>query len=326
MKILDARSVADALPYPALVEALREAFRLGESPPPRHHHSIPSTGAAATLLLMPAWSAAGAPPPRHLALKVVTVFPENGRMGLPAVMGSVLLFSAGTGEPLAMMEGGELTARRTAAASALAASYLARPDAETLLVVGTGRMAPHLVRAHRGVRRLSRVLVWGRNPERAREVVRLLEEEPGPGPLLQLSAVDRLEDAVPGAHVISCATLSTEPLVRGEWLSPGVHLDLVGAYTPAMREVDAEAVRRSGVWVDTREGAAAEAGDLLQAATEGAFGLDSIRADLFQLCQGESPGRVIPGEITLFKSVGSAIEDLAAAQLAFAAGGGDSRG
>lgn len=326
MKILDTRTVAAALPYPALVEALLQAFLQGEPPPPRHHHSLPSSGTPGTLLLMPAWSPEGAPPPRHLALKVVTVFPGNGTLGLPAVMGSVLLFSATTGEPLAMMEGGELTARRTAAASALAASYLARPDAGTLLMVGTGRMAPHLVRAHRGVRPLSRVLVWGRSPERARAVVRQLEEDPGPGPLSQVSVVDRLHDAVPAADVISCATLSTEPLVRGEWLRPGTHLDLVGAYTPTMRECDAEAVRRSAVWVDTREGAASEAGDLLLAATEGLFSLDSIRGDLFQLSRGEAPGRITPEEITLFKSVGTAIEDLAAARLAFAAGDGKSPG
>jgi alanine dehydrogenase len=319
MKILDARTVAAALPYPALVGGLREAFRHGESPPSRHHHPLPSTGTAGTLLLMPAWSPPGAPEPRYVALKVVTVFTENGALGLPAVMGSVLLFSATTGEPLAMMEGGELTARRTAAASALAASYLARPDADTMLMVGTGRMAPHLVRAHRGVRPLSRVLVWGRSPEKAREVVRQLEEDPGPGPLLEVSAVDSLPEAVPAADLISCATLSTEPLVLGKWLRPGSHLDLVGAYTPTMRECDAEAVRRSTVWVDTREGAAAEAGDLLQAAAEGAFSPDSIRGDLFQLCRGEVAGRLDPGEITLFKSVGTAIEDLAAARLALAA-------
>lgn len=316
MRILDAEAVAAALPYPALVEALRAAFRTGAHPPPRQHLTVPGPGSPGHLLLMPAWDGPGAGPSRQLALKVVTVFPDNAARSLPSVMASVLLASAETGEPLAFLEGSELTARRTAAASALAASFLAREDAGTLLIVGTGRMAPHLVRAHRGVRPLGRILVWGRSLDRARELVRALEGDPGPGVLEELRVVETLGEGVEQADLVSCATLSREPLVRGEWLRPGTHLDLVGAYTPQMRETDGEAVRRAEVWVDTVEGARSEAGDLLNAEAEGAFTFGRIRGDLFQLCRGEAPGRTDKGQVTLFKSVGTALEDLAAARLA----------
>jgi alanine dehydrogenase len=313
MRHLDAAALAALLPPADLVEALRAGFRSGCTLPVRHHHTIPMEGEPnAMLLLMPAWTAGG-----YLGVKVSTVFPGNGRRGLGAVQGSYVLASARTGVALASMDGLELTLRRTAAASALAASRLARDDASRLLVVGTGNLAPHLARAHAAVRAIERVGVWGRDPAKSAAVAERLRGEG-----FDARAEPDLEAAARAADVISCATLSEQPLIRGAWLRPGTHLDLVGAFTPRMRESDEEAVRRAAVFVDTREGAQGEAGDLIQAIEAGAFAWERVRADLFELCRGEHPGRRDQREITLFKSVGTALEDLFAAVLAWERSGG----
>lgn len=308
LPFLDAAAVRDATPWPALVGALREAFREGCVLPPRHHHTLKVPGGPdATLLLMPAWR-----PGAALGVKVVNVFPGNGERGLPAVSGVYLLFSAATGEPVALLDGAELTARRTAAASALAATFLARPDARRMVVVGTGRLAPELVAAHASVRPVREVLVWGRDRSKATALAARLGERTG----LAAEAAADLEAAVRGADIVSCATTSASPLVRGAWLAAGAHLDLVGGFTPAMREADDEAVRRARVWVDTLDGATREAGDIVQPLRNGALAADAIAGDLFGLCRGSAGGRADPKEITLFKSVGTALEDLAAAVLA----------
>ena len=321
MDHFDATRVAALLPYPALIEALREAFRAEATVPPRHHHTVETANSVpATLLLMPAWGPGG-----PLVVKIVTVFPENGTVGLPAVLGSVLVLEENTGRPLALLDGGELTARRTAAASALAADLLARPGPLDLLVVGTGRVARELARAHPVVRPVRSITVWGRSPERARAVADEIRDEwaggeaPGQastGVLPGIRATTDLREAVERATLISCATLSSAPLVQGEWLRPGAHLDLVGAFSPTMRETDAAAVGRSRVFVDTRHGARKEGGDLLRAEAEGSFSFDAVAGDLRDLCLGLVPGRQGGREITLFKSVGTALEDLAAARLA----------
>ncbi|HUH08146.1 MAG TPA: ornithine cyclodeaminase family protein, partial [Egibacteraceae bacterium] len=253
MRHLDAAALAALLPPADLIEALRAGFRSGCTLPVRHHHTIPRSGEPdALLLLMPAWTDGGC-----LGVKISTVFPGNGARGLGAVQGSYVLSSAKTGVAMASMDGLELTLRRTAAASALAASYLAREDAARLLVVGTGNLAPHLARAHAAVRGVARVGVWGRDPAKAAAVAARLRSEG-----FDACAEPDLEAAARAADVISCATLSEQPLIRGAWLRPGTHLDLVGAFTPRMRESDDEAVRRAEVFVDTREGAESEAGDL----------------------------------------------------------------
>lgn len=312
MELFDASRVAALLPYAALIEALRGAFRAGATVPPRHHHTVEVGGATpATLLLMPAWG-----PGSPLVVKIVSVFPGNGAVGLPAVMGSVLVLEENTGQPLALLDGGELTARRTAAASALAADLLVPPGPVDLLLVGTGRVARELARAHAVVRPLRSITVWGRTPERASKLADEIQDEWAGGAAPEIRATADLQGAVEGATLISCATLSSAPLVRGEWLRPGAHLDLVGAFTPTMRETDAAAVGRSTVFVDTREGAQKEGGDLLRAEAEGTFRMDEVAGDLRELCLGSVPGRRDPGEITLFKSVGTAMEDLAAARLA----------
>ena len=204
-------------------------------------------------------------------------------------------------------------ARRTAAASALAADYLAREDARHLLVVGTGRLSRNLAAAHASVRPLSRVSVWGRDPEKAQAVADEIAEELD---ILAQPASD-LEATVRDADIVSCATLSETPLVQGAWLKPGSHLDLVGAFKPTMRESDDEAVSRARVFVDTREGAMKEGGDIVRALASGALEEDGIEADLFDLARGTHAVLRQSDDITLFKSVGAALEDLAGAILAF---------
>jgi alanine dehydrogenase len=275
--------------------------------PQRHHHTIPVPGAQeGTLLIMPAWQTG-----RHVGIKLLTVFPDNAARSKASVMGQYLLLDGKTGEPLALLDGPALTARRTAAASALAASYLARPDCERLLMVGTGALAAHLIEAHAAVRPIRNVLVWGRNPEKAARLAQRLTRR-----TLKVTATADLRGAVNGAHIICCATLAEEPILRGHWLPLGVHIDLVGGFTPAMREADDDVMRRARIFVDTREGALAEAGDIVTPIAEGVLSADDIAGDLFELARGERGGRRFHDQITLFKSVGAALEDLAAAKLA----------
>ncbi len=306
MRIVSAAEVERALDYGALIARLREAFRIGCEAPLRSHHTIPrGNDPAATLLLMPAWRRGG-----PIGVKQVTVFPGNAERGLSAVMAAYLLLDGETGALVALIDGLALTVRRTACASALAADYLAREDAERLLMVGAGNLAPDLVRAHATVRPIVEVRIWNRHPERAARLAETLADDG-----IDATAVDDLEAAARWADIVSCATLTTAPLIRGEWLAPGAHLDLVGAFTPDMREADDEAVRRARIFVDTREGALNEAGDIVAPIARGVISEGDIQADLGELTRHEREGRGGADEITLFKSVGAALEDLAAAEL-----------
>jgi ornithine cyclodeaminase len=287
--------------------ALDDAFAGDVVAPPRAHHDIHVPGDdAATILLMPAWI-----PGRSLGVKIATVFPDNAKRSLPAVFASYFLMSAKTGEPVAVLDGTELTLRRTAAASALASSYLSRKDARRLLMVGTGNLAPHLVRAHATARPIEEVVVWGRRPEAAESLVELLD-----GEAFTVVATSDLDAAIAEADIISCATLASAPLIRGALLEPGQHLDLVGAFRPDMAEADTDSVSRSEVYVDTRSGALAEAGDILQAIDAGVIAESDIIGELAELASGGISGRTNDRSITMFKSVGTALEDLAAAELA----------
>lgn len=308
MRFMSASEVEAVLETEPLVEQLRQMFRAGATVPARHHHTVPVPGGAdATLLLMPAWQDG-----RYRGVKIVTVFPDNAAQGLPAVMGAYALLSARTGEPLALIDGRMLTLRRTACASALAAKYLARQDAQRLLMVGTGQLAPHLILAHARVRPIREALVWGRDPAKAERLARSLD-----GRSLRVRSTRDLEGAVRGADVISCATLSKAPLVRGDWLQPGQHVDLVGGFTPDMREADDIAIDRARIFVDTYAGALKEAGDIVQPIASGVITEKSVAGDLAELTQGRVAGRRFYDQITLFKSVGTALEDLAAAILMF---------
>jgi ornithine cyclodeaminase len=324
VKILSAAEVDSALDDLALIDRLDALFRAGCEMPVRHHHRIAEPlgpgSADAMLLLMPAWTRG---PSSHLGIKVVTVFPDNGRRSLPSIYGQYLLLDGTTGQTVAMLDGTMLTKRRTACASGLASRYLSRADARRLLMIGTGALAPQLIRVHAKVRPIEEVAIWGRRPEQAARLARELSASL-PQALarpISVRAVGDRRQAVGEADIISCATLSTTPLVEGGWLREGQHLDLVGAYTPQMRESDDEAVRRARVYVDTRAGALKEGGDVVQPLANGTIGENDVIADLYELSRAQRSGRA-PGDatsITLFKSVGAALEDLAAAELAVTA-------
>ena len=307
MQILNQVETTTHLGFEALVPALHRMFVQGCQVPLRHSHTIDdSRGAAGTLLLMPAWQ-----PGQRLGVKTVSIFPNNHEKHLPGLHSTYLLFDATTGAPIAMLDGDVITSRRTAAASALAATRLSRPDAKTLLIVGSGRVAELLAHAYRSVRPIETVLVWNvRAPSATRLVDRLCEQG------ISARHVTDLQDAVRAADIVTCATLSDTPLIQGEWLQPGTHLDLIGSFTPTMRETDAVCFERATVFVDTDE-ALAKSGDILQAIEAGRFSPAALGATLTQLCRGEHPGRTSASEITLFKSVGTALEDLAAASLAW---------
>ncbi|PZO82371.1 MAG: ornithine cyclodeaminase family protein [Mesorhizobium amorphae] len=305
---VSAEEVDRSLSFERLVEVLREAFREGAVQPVRHHHTIERVGAApTTLLLMPAWNDFSRNPQGYAGVKIVSVSPDNGAKDLPAVMGVYLLLHGETGAPLALIDGQRLTLWRTAAASALAASYLARADASRLLVIGAGALAPFLARAHASVRPIREIRIWNRTHAKAEA---LAAELAGEGHAAE--ATDDLDAALGWADIVSSATISAEPLVKGARLAPGAHVDLVGAFTPTLRESDDAAISRARVFVDVRESAAKEAGDIVQALRTGALTPDAIQADLYDLCRGRHAGRASADEITLFKSVGAAIEDLAA--------------
>lgn len=310
MLTISAGEVDRALTFPGLVETLRIAFREGAVQPVRHHHTIERpTGAASTLLLMPAWTDFNAAHGSggHIGVKIVTVSPDNNKIQKPAVMGLYLLLDGVTGEPQALIDGPRLTQWRTACASALAASYLAREDASKLLVVGAGALSPFLARAHSVVRPIRQIKIWNRTQANAEKVAAELRAEGFPA-----ETAGDLDAALGEADIVSTATISTTPLVKGAMLKPGAHVDLVGGFTPMMRESDDEAIRRARVYVDTRAGATKEAGDIVQPLASGVLSKDAIVADLHELARGEKKGRESADEITLFKSVGAALEDLAA--------------
>jgi alanine dehydrogenase len=306
VQIIDAATVVTRLTPAALVSALERMFRDGCTAPLRHHHTVPVPGEPdGTLLLMPAWRAGA-----YIGIKLVTIFPGNSRRHLPAVSAAYVVADADTGAVQAMIDGGELTARRTAATSALAARYLARADAQSLLIVGTGRIARQLAQFHVALRPgLKTVRVWGRSAEHAAALAAELRSGG-----IEANVAAGLPAAVAEADIISAATLAAEPLIHGGWVRPGTHVDLVGGYTPGMREADDVLIAKARVFVDTRAGALHEAGDIVAPIASGALQADAVY-DLHDLCRGVQPGRRRDDEITVFKSVGAALEDLAAAIL-----------
>lgn len=309
MRVIDADSVHRLLDYAPLIDALAAAHR--EAPPLIGRSLlVPPEGAGRAgegFLVLPAWAHG-----RAFGVKMVTILPGNAELadGPPSVQATYQLFEGRTGQPVAVLDGTALTLRKTAADSGLGAQLLARPDVRTLLMVGSGALAPHLIGAHLAVRpSLERVLVWNRSAPRRD---RLLADLSARGIAAEES--DDLEAGVRAADVISVATMATEPLVRGAWLQPGTHLDLVGAYQPTMRESDDEAVRRARIHVDYRGSTVEESGDLTQPLASGVIGEADILGDLFDLCQGRAPGRRTPEEITLYKNGGGSHLDLFSAE------------
>jgi ornithine cyclodeaminase/alanine dehydrogenase-like protein (mu-crystallin family) len=307
MRFVSAEQVRRALGLGALADAIADMLLAHATAPLRHVHALSATD---TLLLMPAWADGDA---AALGVKLVTVMPGNRDRDRPTVNAIYVLLDRVTGEPLAVIDGEALTLCRTAAASLLAARYLARADARNVLVVGTGRLAPYMARAHCHGRDVTRLRIWGRNGVGAQTLAQMLRDEGLPA-----QAVDDLEQSVREADIVSCATTATAPVVRGAWLSPGCHLDLVGGFRRSMREADDAAVSRARVYVDTYAGALSEAADIVDPIERGVIARSDVRGELAQLVSGAAVGRTAPGDITLFKSVGTAIEDLAAARLLLA--------
>lgn len=312
MKHFDAAATRGSLRFERLLPALRNAFAADAQVPPRHVHTVAAGGAApGTVLIMPAWSDAG-----FLGIKTINIFPGNGALGLPGLHATYVLYDAHTGVPLAMMDGNEITAHRTAAASALGADFLARRDARRLLVLGTGRIARLLPAAHASVRAIDTVQVWNHRAQGAEALAAQWRSEGW-----NAQAAPDLEAAVRAADIVCCATLATAPLVHGAWLAPGSHLDLIGSFTPAMREADPQCFAGARTFVDTDE-ALTKAGDLLDAIAAGTLRAEDVQGTLSALCRGERVGRHSGAERTVFKAVGSALEDLAAATLVWQARGG----
>lgn len=304
MLIIDADRIKKHLDWQGTINSLERFFGESCNVPKRQHHTISlSNQPNATMLVMPAWIAG-----KYSGVKLVNVYPGNTGKGLPTILGTYLLMNGATGEVIAQLDGAELTARRTVCASALASKYLSRENASCQLIVGSGRLARYLGFAHGAVRSLKKILIWARNSDKALEVADLYRKAG-----FDCAVTDDLESGCASADIISCATMSSEPLVYGKWLSPGTHIDLIGGFKPEMRESDDQVVARSKLFVDTRVGALSEAGDLLIPMANGLIGRDDIAAELSELISAQHPGRTSDHEITLFKSVGTAVEDLAAA-------------
>lgn len=292
--------------FSKLVAALKKGFASPEIlVPQRHHHDFPNPemGVDSTLLLMPAWN-----PSKEAGVKIATVSPENGRFGLPSIQAIYVLMDALNGTAKAILQAKSLTTKRTAAASALASSFLSRKDATAMLMIGTGALSTNLIRAHASVRPIKNVFVWGRNTEKAQAICDALKDE-----IFDCEVVDTIERKIGEVDIVSCATLSKNPLVFGKYLKPGQHIDLVGAYKRDMREADDETMAKAAVFVDTFQGGLKESGDIVIPVKNGTLTEADIKGDFFGLCSGKIKGRIHSEEITVFKSVGHALEDLVAA-------------
>ncbi|MBN7817728.1 ornithine cyclodeaminase family protein [Algoriphagus pacificus] len=307
MLIIPDAEIIQLLDYKKLIEALREIFQTDYTMPVRHHHFYKTAeGDENTLILMPVWNS------QFMGMKQVTVAQANASKNMPSIFAQYILSDATTGQPLAMMNATELTARRTACTSALAASFLCKEDAENLLIVGGGKVAQHLIQAHLAVRNFKKVSVWMRNPSKLEAFIASLKEQGIPA-----EAVTNLEESARQADLISCATLSKTPIIKGEWIKPGTYMDMIGSHKPDTRETDDDAIRKSSIFVDSRAGALHETGELALPIAAGIISEKDVKADIVELVKGIHPGRTSAQEITLFKSAGLAIEDLAAALLVY---------
>ena len=299
MEIIGKEKIEELLDYPSLVSALKEGFKSDIIAPIRHHHDFknPKECVDSTLLLMPAWQES-----EVLGVKLVTVSPNNTKYDLPAINGLYILFDAHKGGVEALLDGKALTTKRTAAASALASSYLSRKDSSSMLMIGTGDLSSELILAHASVRDIKKVYVWGRTLKKSSKIVDKLKDR------FDIEAVEKIEDVISKVDIISCATLSNEPLVFGKFLREGQHIDLVGSYKPSMRESDDEVMKKADIYIDTNT-ALKESGDLKNVSE------NDVMANLHELCKNEHSGRENDKQITLFKSVGHALEDLVGAKL-----------
>ncbi len=302
MRVIDGADLARLTPYPLLADALRRGLRGVQSPPRTH---LDPTGQGDALLLMPAWRAGGL-----IGVKLVTVYPGNAARGEPAVAAAYAAFDHADGRLLALLDGTVLTVRRTAAAAALAALLLARPGARCLLVCGTGALAPELARAHAAlIPALAHILIWGRNETKARALAAALAAEGLPaGPASDLEA------ALAQADIVAAATTATRPFLRAAAIRPGMHLGLIGAFTPAMSEAEPALLARARLFADDRDAVLAKGGEMVQAIAAGLIAPAAIEADLAGLVS--APPVRAAEDVTVFKSVGFAGLDLVAAEVA----------
>jgi alanine dehydrogenase len=311
MLVLNSEQIRSLVSMPHLIECLKSAFGAAYTAPARQVLSLPGGEGTRVLLCMPAFEPSGGG-----AIKVSTVFPDNPAKGLPAVQGAIVVFSE-TGAPIALLDSAVVTRLRTGAASALASTFLSRHDSVHLVIIGTGPLAPHMAVAHCAVRPISRISVCGRRAERAvatMEAIRSLV-----GPEIQVHISDSTEAAIVTADIVCCATSSAAPVLAGKWLKPGTFVDLVGGFSPLKREADDDVMLRSRIFVDTFEGALNEAGDIIDPLKRGIIDRPRIEGELADLVCGRSRGRVDADEIIVFKSVGTAIEDLATTRVILAA-------
>ncbi len=292
--------------FSELIQELKHGFSNNKMIiPMRHHHDFPNpeVNADSTLLLMPAWN-----PSNDAGVKIVTVSPENGQFNLPSIQGTYIYFDAVKGTIKAILEAKSLTVKRTAAASALASSYLSRKDSNSMLMIGTGALSINLIKAHTSIRPIKNVFIWGRHFEKAQTIASALKNEN-----FSIEAIKTIEEKISEVDIISCATLSKTPLVFGKYLKAGQHIDLVGAYKKDMREADDETIIKASIFLDTYQGGLKESGDIAIPIENGILKKEAIKADLFELASEKKQGRHSNGEITVFKSVGHALEDLVAA-------------
>ena len=306
------REVAGLLPMPDCIDAMADAFRqlaIGDARLPlRQVVSLPNS--RNLLALMPGQLGLNARDRSAVGAKVITVFPGNDATPLDSHLGVVLLFEAEMGRLLAIIDASSITAIRTAAVSGVATKLLSNPDAGDLGLLGAGVQAMTHLEAMRAVRSIRRVRVWSRTDERGARFADKARQRLG----MAVEVAESAEACVRGADIICTVTASHEPVLRGSWVADGAHINAVGSALPAARELDTAIVTRSHLYVDRRESALAEAGDILIPIAEGAFNADHIRGDLGEVLMGAVAGRESRGDVTLFKSLGLAIEDLAAAR------------
>lgn len=310
--VLNHTEVEQLLPMPECIAAMEAAFTSfarGESQQPLRTIFRPSK-VNGVMAMMPAFRAGESP---LFGLKAICVFPGNAALGKDAHQGGVMLFNGTTGELMALVNASAITAIRTAAVSALATRLLAREDASDLAIIGAGVQArPHLI-AISGIRNLKRIRIAAQHFDSAEK----LAVEMQPQFSFPIEPVETAEAAARNAEIIVTATTSRQPVVKREWISDGAHINAIGTFSPKAREIDTATMVDATLFVDARESALNEAGDYLLAAKEGAIGPAHIRAELGEVLIGVQPGRTSPDQITLFKSLGLAIEDLAAAAHAY---------
>jgi 1-pyrroline-2-carboxylate reductase [NAD(P)H] len=305
-----AEDVSKALGYDELVTELQSVYSADGMFANRQLFDLTSLNdvQGTCMAVMPAFG-----PGHDITTKVFTLFPDNRDKGLATITAVILVFDSGDGTLKAVVDGTEVTARRTAAMCALASKFLSREDSETVLVCGAGVLAPHAALAHAAVRKIKNIEIWARRIEAAQETADKVRSE---RPDLNVSVSQNLPESCANADIVSCQTSASDPIVLGKWIAPGTHLDFVGSHDPNKRECDDEVVRNARIFVDVMETAMREAGDLLIPIANGTIQETDILGDFSDLCRGDVSGRLRDDEITVFKSTGSALADMAAAELA----------